>query len=598
MSARWTSLCLSFLLPLLLVPAPAAQNSTAKLRQAPTDLAQRSGSAISWRSDLEAALAEAAESGRPVFWYVPSLEGSPMDRQPEVDRYMRAGPFSWPRTIALLEEHFVPVAAVADREDQERFGLAPREFIEPGWLVLAADGSERARLDRITTFEPDWFDRPLMELAGLETLPERGLPEDLADLWELLRSGDFAGVVDRARRANPAQWGTAHRAELAWLIGVGLWAGAGQDEPARVVWRQAGQAWPDEPWAWKAAMEAEGHGPFVRGFEVYGRLPEMVLTGPRDGSRAPSGSYTESELRDAAAAFFRRMRRDSGGFEDSIYDFGGTDSLPNVYVAVTALAARVGASVTSYVFDDAFLAREDRDEIVWAHIYRIRLLCHLLREGGGEGDPGLRGHLERIVGDLIALQPDTGAWFHEYPNPFVIASVLVALKDAADQGIPVDAAVVEKGAKALVACRARDGAYTYGYRPGGSRRANIPGSAGRMPLCEHALSLWGFGEEGALEAALRAAFEHHPKLAAVRKYDDHADSLGYGGFFFWYDMHSRTEAILHLPEGELRSDLVARQKQLILDLPEIDGCFVDSHELGRVYGTAMAMLCLEMLGGT
>jgi hypothetical protein len=29
-----------------------------------------------------------------------------------------------------------------------------------------------------------------------------------------------------------------------------------------------------------------------------------------------------------------------------------------------------------------------------------------------------------------------------------------------------------------------------------------------------------------------------------------------------------------------------------LKLPELDGCFVDSHELGRVYGTAMALLCL------
>ena len=27
-------------------------------------------------------------------------------------------------------------------------------------------------------------------------------------------------------------------------------------------------------------------------------------------------------------------------------------------------------------------------------------------------------------------------------------------------------------------------------------------------------------------------------------------------------------------------------------LPEIDGCFVDSHEIGRCYGTAMALLCL------
>jgi hypothetical protein len=32
-----------------------------------------------------------------------------------------------------------------------------------------------------------------------------------------------------------------------------------------------------------------------------------------------------------------------------------------------------------------------------------------------------------------------------------------------------------------------------------------------------------------------------------------------------------------------------------MELPEFDGCFVDSHELGRCYGTAMALLCFDVL---
>ena len=35
--------------------------------------------------------------------------------------------------------------------------------------------------------------------------------------------------------------------------------------------------------------------------------------------------------------------------------------------------------------------------------------------------------------------------------------------------------------------------------------------------------------------------------------------------------------------------------ELVLDLPEFDGAFVDSHELGRSYGTARALLCLDGL---
>jgi hypothetical protein len=29
-------------------------------------------------------------------------------------------------------------------------------------------------------------------------------------------------------------------------------------------------------------------------------------------------------------------------------------------------------------------------------------------------------------------------------------------------------------------------------------------------------------------------------------------------------------------------------------LPEIDGCFVDSHELGKTYGTAMGLLVMKI----
>ena len=84
----------------------------------------------------------------------------------------------------------------------------------------------------------------------------------------------------------------------------------------------------------------------------------------------------------------------------------------------------------------------------------------------------------------------------------------------------------------------------------------------------------------------------HDNLTAALKYDDHTDNMGYGGFFFWYDMRGRCEAISQLTDDAKRKKLNEKQKQLILKLPELDGCFVDSHELGRCYGTAMALLCL------
>jgi hypothetical protein len=307
------------------------------------------------------------------------------------------------------------------------------------------------------------------------------------------------------------------------------------------------------------------------------------------------------------------MQRSHGGFVDCRYDFGGTDSLPNVYVAVTAIAGqalwfaalREGAKpdafsgmddLLDYLCDDSHLNPEDRDEIVWAHVYRARFFSNWL---GIEKDHPKRAQvsaaLRRIVGGLIDMQPKNGAWYHEYPNPFVIASVLVTLRAAEDSGVEVPSEVVDRGVRALLACRASNGAFSYGYRPNNAEGTKIAAAAGRMPLAEHALSLWGHGKEGALLGAVEAAFEHHQHMEEVRKYDDHANALGYGGFFFWYDMHARTEAILHLQAGAERDRLLAMQRAIIMALPEIDGCFVDSHELGRVYGTAMALICLQLL---
>jgi hypothetical protein len=79
------------------------------------------------------------------------------------------------------------------------------------------------------------------------------------------------------------------------------------------------------------------------------------------------------------------------------------------------------------------------------------------------------------------------------------------------------------------------------------------------------------------------------------KYDDHTSRLSYGGFFFWYDIRGRSEAIARLKDPQQKAGFAKQQRALILSLPELDGCFVDSHELGRVYGTSMALLSLANL---
>lgn len=598
------------------------QNSTKKIRRAPSELAAKAGSAVPWRRDVGAALAEAKKVGKPVFWYVPSVSRSPMDRKPEIDRYMMGGPFSWPSTIALLAQHFVPVKQLGGRDElSQRLQLARNTFIEPGYIVLDGDGEALLLVDQLTTFHPQWFEAALRRVVKQPT--ERWLCEaKLVDAWAAYRQGRYGPAYELVQGVViGADASDSLRAEHAWLAGACLMR-LGQRAAGEARWQRLATDLTGQPLAWKAALELEDHGPFVHGFEVYGELPDAVLDrDPEDGTRAPEQAYTEQQLWQRSVAFLAHAHDDDGVYRDSTYDFGGTDGLPNVHAAVTCLAGEAllaamarsddgGLSLPKELVTrveslllkmranamrDDWLSLSDRDEIIWPRAYALRFLqAWARRRDGDKGavEPGIR----RGVAALIALQPETGAWFHEYGNPFAIATALQALHGAKSQGFDVPEANIQKGLKALAFNRAEDGAFSYGQtRPGRKPRANLKGAAGRMPLCELALYLFGASEQERLLSAVAAGQRHHDLLAAVRKYDDHASRLGYGGFFFWFDMLGRVEAIAEIEDRAQREELAAAVHELIMALPEFDGCFVDSHELGRCYGTAMALLCLDVV---
>ncbi|MEQ1631988.1 MAG: tetratricopeptide repeat protein [Planctomycetota bacterium] len=597
-----------------------AQNSTRKLRVEPSPLAARAGSGIAWHDSFETALAAARAAGKPLFWYVPTVAGSPMDRQPEIDRYMLAGPFSWPSTISLLRDHCVALRLAPSGELQKRFELVRGKFVEPGYLLLDADGKELDRVHSLTTFHPQWFEAPLRRRFGLptETFP---CTEALQDAWAAYRTNDFdaceralAAVLERQPAADLA-------AESLFLRGAAQLR-QNRSAEAMLTFRRVIDDHVETTWAAKCAMEVEGHGPFTRGFEDFGPLPDRVLRDRDEGSRAPRGTYTEDELWVRGVEFLLRTADADGVVRDSIYDFGGTDSLANVHLAVSFLcgeallhaAARadsgdlalqqpVRAAIERRLqqllvaaSDDSRFALEDRDEILWAFAYRARFLSQWSAMRTTDKEKG-RSVLGPAVAALCSLQPDTGMWFHEYGNAFAVATALQGLAFSKRAGAEIDPAIVARGLAALQKCRTAEGAYSYGDPGKRAARASVAAAAGRMPLCELALVLWNKSSEGELTTALSAAFEHHGLLAAVRKYDDHADRHGYGGFFFWFDMLGRAEATMQLPASAQRELWRAQQKKLVIDLPEFDGCFVDSHELGRSYGTAMAILCLASLRG-
>ena len=600
-------------------------NSTKKIRVKPNSASQKIGSAVNWQPDFDTAVAQSKQTGKPLFWYVPTLPDTFMDRKAVIDRYMLAGPFSWPAIIDALNKNAICLRSPPTKQQQRKFELQRYKFVEPGFVVLNPEGKKSSQVDKLTTLHPVWLNHLIQKSIGVAEPSE--LYSDVAlPIWKLVADQKFDDALALARQElGKPDLTKAQKVELEFLVGMTFFR-SGQHTYAVEAWKSTGRRYPDQPLAWKAAAEAQLIGPFSRGFETHRSLPAAALAAGIDsrGSAAPKDVYTQPQLEARSVQFLFAMQNRDGSFRDSDYDYGGTDSLGNVHVAITSLAGiallnqyekvasdspaqkkRLLTAVSSaarFVSGEGNINKRDRDEILWACAFRLRFLVACQRSTDAQIKNAVRpGTIPRMIKSLETIQTKRGSWYHEYENPFTTATALLALQDAAQAGYPVDADRIEKGSANLASQRYRNGAFP--YETGGdnqAKRANrstLLGSAGRMPLCELALLKTGKSNDKKLAAAIEASFKHHELLAKSYKYDYHTDTFGYGGFFLWYDMRSRCEAIKHVADETQRAKFADQQHALIMGLPEVDGCFVDSHELGRVYSTSMALICFELLDG-
>ncbi|MEQ1904292.1 MAG: hypothetical protein ABL888_08920 [Pirellulaceae bacterium] len=595
------------------------KNSTEKIRVQPNTLASRVGTAIQWETDYATALAKARQANRPIFWYIPSIPGTFMDRQPEIDRYMMAGAFSWPAIINLINEKTVPLRAVPLESEAKKFGLATYDFIEPGFLVVSTNEIPAVVADRLTTQQPKWLFQILAKSLGearswVEVSGQQG-SDKIESAWQLAEQKEW--------QFGENDWIALEKEnsiELKLLAGMMAFR-TGRQRAAKEIWERASEQFPQHPLGWKAACEAQGIGPYVRGFEVFTPVSDAVKV-PLNGalritSSAPIGSWSESQLWKSSVSFLLGMQDETGGFFDSDYDFGGTDGLPNVHVAITSLAGlalldaldrcesaplkeRIQNAIDRavlFVSNDRNLNLHDRDEILWAQAYRVKLLAAV---GKRLNSASTMKSLQLAVKELERLQMQNGSWYHEYPNSFVTGTALSALHSARESGASVSSDSAEKGLERLAKQRYRNGAFPYAVRQAEPPEApeaegSLEASGGRISVCELARHQWGKITDAELAEAANKSLNFHGLMAKALKYDDHTSTYAYGGFFFWYDMQARSETIGRISDATTRAKLAAKQRAIILELPEIDGCFVDSHELGRCYGTAMALLSLSQV---
>ena len=81
-----------------------------------------------------------------------------------------------------------------------------------------------------------------------------------------------------------------------------------------------------------------------------------------------------------------------------------------------------------------------------------------------------------------------------------------------------------------------------------------------------------------------------PRAQAVRLCDYHSDGR-LAGFFYFHAAFHTLEATRTL-KGPVRAESLRQFRESLLSIPEWDGSFVDSHEIGKSYGTAMALILL------
>ncbi len=579
-------------------------------------------------ADREALLAlarkVAAEKNRLILWYCPRIPGTHMYRAALLDTYFRTAIFTDPGVVDLVGAKFVPLRMACDQKQFAALKFQRFQFVEPGFLFLTPEGKLVHAIDRVRTFNADWVRAALVAVLQKHDAYNAPAGESVVDL---IRGGDDGKALEKAapdqkalllRRAGkyeealrleagPLQRGLAlmglrrydearaslekdssaealyHRAAIDW------WTG--KDPEPRL--REVMKLHPEAPWAWRAAANlAKGpdtlrDGPLTHHFEDFTVVPP---------AEAPSSTRLPAPDVDVAARraleFLLRAQRENGAWNDARYCYWpDIRLLPNVHLAVTALGAlalsewrdlapeRIDAAVAraeKFILDEGRFARGKNEE-AYAETYR---LLYFARKKDAPA-------MNRVVTRLTALQDKDGYWGHEYPNPFTTAAVVHCLSVAKKAGADVPDSYFRKAGDALARTRGEGGrqAYEAGGNPSSEKDA-----MGRIAPAE--LALWECGR-GSLEnvaAGLDAYWRLLARLEAVRSCDFHSDGE-LAGFFFFHAVFHSVEAARAL-EGPKREEHLRKFRDQILSIPEWDGSYLDSHELGKSYGTAMALLIL------
>lgn len=449
-----------------------------------------------------------------------------------------------------------------------------------------------------------------LQQLDLEIAAERG-----ALLIQMARFDDAVTPLMKAADANPTSWGDgkSRRAEARYRLAL-LRLRAGDESGALRSFQRIVQDEPDSLYARRAGVNLRvgiddglSLGAPMFGYERLAWLPEGAYTKLAGNTHWQAEPFTEQQLIDNCVRTLLAQQRSHGGWTDSRYAYCPDARItPNVWVAITAICCQaLHRSRDQFVepeLIDAALARgEDymldpnqlnrgRNEDVYSDCYRLMYLSHRCKTAPDASDQTRWiAAMDQIVAAARERQKDGGFWAHEYSNAFCTAAMVQGLLAAKDAGTTIPLDMLSQATTALTSARSSDGAFSYsGAARGRLSATNLKNASTRMPMCEAALLTLGASDTDRLAVAFDAFWQHYPKIEGVRHTDFHADGQ-IAGFMFMHSLYHTSEAISLLPEDRASQERTKLREQL-WQYPEIDGTFLDSEELGRSYGTAMALL--------
>ncbi len=418
--------------------------------------------------------------------------------------------------------------------------------------------------------------------------------------------------------------GGARAAESGYHLGAVLWA-TRREADARLAWRSVASEHVGSAWAARADANAcvgsdglPGDGPLPRSME------DVVWAQPVTFERGTADPHPTGDL-DAivrrAVDFLLRQQRSDGAWLGSRWGGSGGPRpeepvalgpglFSNIHTAISALACaalHAWRDVRPEAIDSALLLAEPyllRDDLVfrgegstmWVYSDAFRLLHFARSRASSEPLPDeIRAAMQAWVDALVGHQAETGTFLHyPYESTFVPAMVSLCLDEARRVGIPVEPEVFDRTADMLEEARGGDHAL-FGYLaeyPEVNR--SLAGAACRQPLCTLALLRCGRVGLDEVEAGIELFLDNYADyVEPPRKCNFHMPELdGSAGYFFFHNMLATCMAAA--ASGERR--FVVRLRELLCELPEVDGAFLDSgFSYGKSYGTAAALLALAVL---